>query len=64
MQITAACGREVTSEVLQATVLLSIYLNAPEKVLNNDTIDFANYTKAYKAAKKKTYWEELQEGLG
>lgn len=51
MQITAAC-REVTSEVLQGTVLLNIYLNDPEKVLNNVTINFANYTKAYKAAKR------------
>lgn len=63
MQITGACGREATSEVLQGTVLLSMYLNDPEKVLNNFTINFANYTKAYKAAKKKAYWEELQEGL-
>ena len=63
MRITVSCHREVTSEVLQVTMLLSIHLNDPEKVLNNVMINFANYTKAYKAAKKKAYWEELQEGL-
>lgn len=37
--------------------------NDPEKVLNTVTINFDNYTEVYKAAKKKAYREELQEGL-
>lgn len=53
MQVTAACGREVTTEVLQETLLLTIPLNDLGKVLNNVMINFANYAKAYKAGEKK-----------
>lgn len=63
MAITVPCGREVTSEVLRGTVLLSVDVNDLEKVPNKVKINFANYTKVCKAAKQKASWEELQEGL-
>lgn len=54
VQSAVSCGREVTSEVLQGNMPLSIYLNDPEKALSNVMINFVNDAKAYKATKKES----------
>lgn len=40
-------------------MLLSTYINDPEKVLNNATINFSNYTKVNKATKKRKLIEKI-----
>jgi len=63
VQITASCGREVTSEVLRRIVLLSIRLNDPEKVLNNVTIILLIILKYRRQQKRKFTGKNCRRAL-